>query len=417
MKKKTKQKTTAPEQAENFSLQTSRFSIPRLRFPEFRDKGEWTDKPLGNICEVLNKRRVPITTKDRKPGPYPYYGASGIVDYVDDYIFDERLILVGEDGAKWKAFENTAFVAEGKYWVNNHAHVLRSVELIDTLLECYLVRTDVGLYVTGAAPPKLTLAKLKKIPVPVPLNLAEQKKIAECLSSLDELIEAEGRKLIALRDHKKGLMQKLFPQPGETQPRLRFSEFRDKGEWKNKTLGEVADYENGKAHEQNIDKHGKYIVVNSKFISTEGEAIKYSNSLNLAANKGDILMVLSDVPNGRAIARCFLVDEDDTYTVNQRICKITAKSAVSVLLFYILDRNTYFLAFDDGVKQTNLKKEDVLQCPILLPKDEDEQQRIAECLSALDTQITAQATKIETLKQHKRGLMQQIFPVPEEVEA
>ena len=124
-------------------------------------------------------------------------------------------------------------------------------------------------------------------------------------------------------------------------------------------------------------------------------------------------MVLSDVPNGRAIAKCFLVDEDDKYTVNQRICKITAKSAVNVLLFYILDRNTYFLAFDDGVKQTNLKKEDVLQCPIMLPKDEDEQQRIADCLSALDARIAAQAAKIETLKQHKRGLMQQLFPAPE----
>ena len=97
---------------------------PKLRFPEFRDAPGWEEKALGKICEVLNNQRVPITTKDRKSGPYPYYGASGIVDYVDDFIFNERLVLVGEDGAKWGSFEKTAFLVDGKYWVNNHAHVL-----------------------------------------------------------------------------------------------------------------------------------------------------------------------------------------------------------------------------------------------------------------------------------------------------
>ena len=126
--------------------------------------------------------------KDRKAGPFPYYGASGIVDYIDDFIFDERIILVGEDGAKWGPFEQTAFIAEGKYWVNNHAHVLRSVDLIDSLLEAYLVRSDLGPYVTGAAPPKLTLGKLKTIPIPIPSSSAEQQKIADCLGLVDDLI-------------------------------------------------------------------------------------------------------------------------------------------------------------------------------------------------------------------------------------
>ena len=185
--------------------------VPRLRFPEFRDDPAWSNLSLERVCEVLNKRRVPITTKNRKAGPFPYYGASGIVDYVDDFIFDERLILVGEDGAKWGAFEQTAFIANGKYWVNNHAHVLRSVGLIDSLLEAYLVRSDLGPYVTGAAPPKLTLGKLKTIPIPVPSSLAEQQKIADCLGSLDDLIAATVRKLEGLRQHKQGLMQQMFP--------------------------------------------------------------------------------------------------------------------------------------------------------------------------------------------------------------
>ncbi|MBE7457387.1 MAG: restriction endonuclease subunit S [Phycisphaerae bacterium] len=188
-------------------------SHPRLRFPEFRDAPEWEEKEIGDICEILNGRRIPISSSDRRPGPYPYYGASGIVDFVDNFIFDERLLLVGEDGAKWGAFEKTAFIAEGKYWVNNHAHVLRCVKVNDTLLENYLTMADVGPFITGNAPPKLTLAKLKSIPVPVPESEDEQQQIAACLSSLDALIAAQSRKLDGLQAHKKGLMQQLFPSP------------------------------------------------------------------------------------------------------------------------------------------------------------------------------------------------------------
>ena len=136
-----------------------------------------------------------------------------IVDYINDYIFDERLLLVGEDGAKWGAFEKTAFIAQGQYWVNNHAHVLRPIDVSDALLENYLTMIDLAPYVTGAAPPKLTLGKLKEIVVPVPSVDGEQQKIADCLSSLDELIAAQVSKVEALRAHKKGLMQQLFPSP------------------------------------------------------------------------------------------------------------------------------------------------------------------------------------------------------------
>lgn len=104
----------------------------------------------------------------------------------------------------------------------------------------------------------------------------------------------------------------------------------------------MADYENGKAHEQDIDEEGKYVVVNSKFISTDGEVRKFSNSANCIAKKNDVLMVLSDVPNGRAIAKCFYVDKDDLYTVNQRICKLTPTTADSRILYYLLNRNSYF---------------------------------------------------------------------------
>jgi type I restriction enzyme S subunit len=166
-------------------------TVPRLRFPEFRDAPEWEVRELGELCEILNNRRVPIASAERRSGPYPYYGASGVVDYVDDYLFDERLLLVGEDGAKWGAFETTAFIAQGRYWVNNHAHVLRPIGVVDTLLEACLTMRDLGAYVTGHAPPKLTLAKLKSILVTFPRSEAEQRGIAECLSSQDERIAAE----------------------------------------------------------------------------------------------------------------------------------------------------------------------------------------------------------------------------------
>ncbi|MEZ7532729.1 restriction endonuclease subunit S [Veillonella atypica] len=243
----------------------------------------------------------------------------------------------------------------------------------------------------------------------------EQQKIADCLSSIDDLISAEEKKLSLLNDYKKGWMQKLFPTEGKIVPEWRFPEFRDSGEWENTTIGKIADYENGKAHENNIIDNGKYIVVNSKFISTEGEIIKYTNEANLLAYKGDILMVLSDVPNGRALSKCYLVDKDNLYTVNQRVCRITSQKVNSILLFYTINRNKYFLAFDDGVKQTNLRKDDVLHCSIVIPKDANEQEKIADFLSGIDDLIGRQTDKIEALKQHKKALMQGLFPVVKEV--
>lgn len=242
------------------------------------------------------------------------------------------------------------------------------------------------------------------------LSKQEQQKIANCLSSLDNLITAETEKLDHLKDHKKGLLQQLFPAKGETKPQFRFPEFKNEGNWEETILDDVADYENGKAHEKEISETGKYKVVNSKFISTDGRVVKFTDSANLKANIGDILMVLSDIPNGKAIAKCFYVDKEDTYTVNQRICKITPTGIDNKFLFYIQNRNKYFLAFDDGVKQTNLRKDTVLSFPFLKPKNPKEQQKIANCLSSADDLIQAQKIKIKNLKNHKKGLLQQLFP-------
>ncbi len=187
---------------------------PRLRFPEFRDKPAWEIKPLSRVAENLDNKRVPITEKYRTKGEVPYYGASGIVDYVNGHIFDEDLLCVSEDGANLVARTYPiAFAISGKTWVNNHAHVLRFDDsATQKIVEVYLNATDLRDFITGMAQPKLNRAMLDTIPIPLP-RMAEQQRIADCLSALDARIVAEVDKLAALKTHKKGLMQQLFPSP------------------------------------------------------------------------------------------------------------------------------------------------------------------------------------------------------------
>ena len=152
-------------------------------------KTGWQTKTLGEICEILDSRRLPIAKKDRISGPYPYYGASGIVDNVASYLFDERLLLLGEDGAKWGAGENSAFIIDGKAWVNNHAHILRvSANILDVWLMHYLNWNDLSPYISGVTVPKLTQKRMLAIPIPLP-PLPEQKRIVGILDAAFEKID------------------------------------------------------------------------------------------------------------------------------------------------------------------------------------------------------------------------------------
>lgn len=145
-------------------------------------KAGWEVKPLGALCEILDSQRKPITKRDRKPGANPYYGATGIQDFVEGYLFDEPLVLVGEDGAKWASGENTAFAIEGKCWVNNHAHVLRPNRTLlnDNWLIHFLVHSDLSPFVSGLTVPKLNQGNLREIPIPLP-PLPEQRRIVALL--------------------------------------------------------------------------------------------------------------------------------------------------------------------------------------------------------------------------------------------
>jgi type I restriction enzyme, S subunit len=181
-------------------------------------------------------------------------------------------------------------------------------------------------------------------------------------------------------------------------------------DWNAPLLSEIADFENGKAHEQFIDDKGDYIVVNSKFISTEGRVAKYSKKNLSPLTKGDIAIVMSDVPNGKAIAKCFSIDKDNRYTLNQRIGCIKPFDEIdNDYLFYKLNRNKYFLAFDSGSGQTNLKKSEILACPVALPPTKLEQTAISSAINNVGALIF-QLEKLLTKKKNiKIGAMQELL--------
>jgi len=176
-------------------------------------KEGWEYKKLGDLCQVLDSQRKPVTKKDRTKGIYPYYGATGIQDYVDSYIFDGRFLLVGEDGAKWGASDKTAYIIEGKSWVNNHAHILKVLENVnDRLLEYYLTFKDLSEYITGAVVPKLTQKALVSIPIPIP-PLSEQQHIVEELDLLSSIIEKKKAQIKELDNLAQSLFYEMFGDP------------------------------------------------------------------------------------------------------------------------------------------------------------------------------------------------------------
>jgi type I restriction enzyme M protein len=163
---------------------------------------EYPHVELGEVVDILDSLRRPITKSDRKPGPYPYYGATGVLDHVEGFLFDEPLVLVGEDGAKWGAGENSAFPVEGKVWVNNHAHVLRPKRdrLLDRFLIEILNEADLMPFITGVTVPKLNQEKLRSIQIPLP-PLEVQKEIVAEIEGYQKVINGARAVLDHYRPH------------------------------------------------------------------------------------------------------------------------------------------------------------------------------------------------------------------------
>lgn len=379
--------------------------VPTLRFSEFREQTGWEVRFLSDILDYERPDNFIVETETYCEEGIPVLTAnkSFILGYTREStgIYVNLPVIIFDDFTTDKKYVDFPFKVKSsaiKILHTKHTDILRFIyELMNQIT--FEAKEHKRYYIST----------YQRIQVPLPKE-KEQQKIADCLSSLDELIEATIKKVEALKEHKKGLMQRLFPAERKNVPDLRFPEFQGTSVWQSTLLGAVVDYENGRAHENEIDEEGNFIVVNSKFISTDGEVVKRTNTPYCLADKEDILMVLSDVPNGRAIAKCFFVDQSGKYTVNQRICRLRSKNINSKLLFYLINRNSYFLSFDDGVKQTNLKKSEVLECPLMIPSSPIEQQKIADLLSSIDDLIIATWQRIKSLKKQKKGLMQQLFP-------
>lgn len=180
-------------------------------------------------------------------------------------------------------------------------------------------------------------------------------------------------------------------------------------DWDIKLLPVVLNFIHGKAHEQYIVEDGKYEVVNSKFISSNARIKKFSNQNFCMARTGDILTVLSDLPNGKALAKCFYVADNNKYAVNQRVCVWRSKGDDQKYLYYILNRNKYFLDLDDGVSQTHILNHHILKCPLVVPSERKEQAAIASVLSDTDELIEHLENLITKKKAIKQGAMQQLL--------
>jgi len=187
--------------------------IPKLRFPGF--SGEWGERKLGEVGVCEDNKRIPLNESERKQrkGAYPYWGSTKIMDYVDDYIFDGEYVLLSEDGGYFYDYKDKpiAFYVNGKFWANNHIHVLKiNKENSAKFIYYTLAHKNILAYIIGGTRTKLNQKDMLKIKIHLPPTLAEQQKIAEFLSSIDEKIELNEKKLSKLKEYKRGLLQKMF---------------------------------------------------------------------------------------------------------------------------------------------------------------------------------------------------------------
>lgn len=245
----------------------------------------------------------------------------------------------------------------------------------------------------GDAVVHISSKELSKIIIPCP-PIIEQNAIAGALSDADTNITSLEKLIEKKRLIKQGAMQELLkPKEG----------------WIDIMLTDVVDFIHGKAHEQFIVENGRYTVVNSKFVSSEGRVTKFSNYSFLTAKKNDLLTVLSDLPNGKALAKCFFVDLDNHYAVNQRICIWRSRNADPKFLFYVLNRHPYFLALNDGVSQTHILNHHIKKCQISIPSNKADQENIGQILTSIDEEIRALKTKLEKTRSIKDGMMQNLL--------
>ena len=387
---------------------------PKLRFKGYTE--DWEQRKLGDVVEFLDTQRKPLEGAKRISGPYPYYGASGIVDYVEGYLFDEELVLLSEDGANITDRNYpVCFLASGKYWVNNHAHVLRTKQGNENNFICNsLERKDYTPYNTGMAMPKLNQEVCRNIPIMCP-KYEEQEKIGGYFRSLDRVITLHQRKCEQAKKLKKYMLQKMFPKNGESVPEIRFSGFTDA--WEQRKLNEIAEkvteknrnnlydepftnsaeqgiisqkdyFDREVVNEENLD--GYYVVRNDDFI--------YNPRVSVSAPVGPI----NRNKLGRNGVMSPLYTVFRTHDINTTYLEYYFKTKCWHMFMKM--NGDSGARFDRFSIATSLFMEMPIPCPNL-----EEQAKIGSYFDELNRLITLHQRKCEKLQDMKKYMLQNMF--------
>ena len=403
--------------------------VPKLRFPDF--EGEWEVRFGSELFSQISERNpgtdLPVLAITQEHGAIPRSMIDYHVSVTEGSLDTYKLVREGDFIISLRSFQGGIEYSQYQ-GVCSPAYVIlrRSCQGIDDYYRQYL---KTGRFISiltrnleGLRDGKMISYKqFSELPLPVP-TLPEQQHIADCLSSLDELIGAQTRKVDALKTHKKGLMQQLFPREGETQPRLRFPEYE--GEWEERRLGECGELLSaltGKAGADFDVGSARFITYMNVFANTfaDASAVRQVNvgddeKQNKVA-RGDVFFTISsETPEEVGMSSVLLADIENCYL--NSFCALfrfhTIGRPNSLFTGYLLRQPTvrnYFAKKAQGSTRFNLSKDAFRLLPLFIPTL-PEQQRIADCLSSLDEQITTESNKLETYKTHKKGLMQKLFP-------
>jgi type I restriction enzyme S subunit len=407
--------------------QNSEALVPELRFPEFRGQAAWEEVFLGAVLEITSSKRV--HQADWTDKGIPFYRTRELVAlhkgetitplFISEDLYrsnceisgaissgDLLVTGVGTIGIPYLVKPNDEFYFKdgNVIWLKNDESRI-SGDLLYILYQTDLVKKQIksiaGIGTVGTY--TISGAQKTKVPIPTP---AEQQKIADCLGSLDDLIAAHSRKLAALQDHKKGLLQQLFPAEGETTPKLRFPEFE--GEWKERRIRKCAKLISGMhLAPEDYGNAGAlpYFTGPSDFTDSLTGISKWTNRKGNSGQLGDTLITVKGSGSG-SIWKLKLKE----VALGRQLMALSPTHIVEDFLFYFMEtRQRYFADLSLGNLIPGLSRDHILNAKVFLPVT-DEQQKIADCLSALDALITAQADQIAALKEHKKGLMQKLFP-------
>lgn len=271
-----------------------------------------------------------------------------------------------------------------------------NADYLKLALQCPKVRTYLKRFAGGGV--QLNMSKKDILSAPVCMrNEEEQNYIAGLFKRVLEFKTKREQELQLLDDLIKARFVELFGD-----------RYVNDKNWNTTQLGESISFNNGKAHEQVVDENGEYILVTSRAIASDFEDVRRTNTLLFPLHKNDIVMVMSDVPNGKALAKCQLIDSDDKYTLNQRICSFDNYEYNPIFLLHLLNRHPYFLSFNDGNGQTNLRKNDILECELIVPPMELQEQ-FAAFVHQVDKSKVAVQKSLDETQQLFDSLMQKYF--------